>query len=85
MKHHHHLIILQHCDEFRYPMDNDDNEDDDGDDDDVSEIHDYQTFDNRQEIVEEILTNTIYSLTSMDEEVEHSVQMFVFQCRNTKI
>jgi hypothetical protein len=34
-------------------MDNDDNVDDDGDDDD-DEIHDYQMFDNHQEIVEEI-------------------------------
>ncbi len=40
-------------------MDNDDNVDDDeGDDDD--EIHDYQMFDSRQEIVEEISVNTIY-------------------------
>jgi hypothetical protein len=34
-------------------MDNDDNVDDDDDDED-DEIHDYQMFDNHQEIVEEI-------------------------------
>lgn len=66
-----------------YPMDNDDNvDDDDGDDD---EIHDYQNFDNHQEIVEEILMNTIYWLMSMDVVIEHFVQMYVFRYRNTKI
>lgn len=64
-------------------MDNDDNvDDDDGDDD---EIHDYQNFDNHQEIVEEILMNTIYWLMSMDVVIEHFVQMYVFRYRNTKI
>jgi hypothetical protein len=38
-------------------MDSDDNVDDDDDD---YEIHEYQMFDNHQEIVEEKQVNTIY-------------------------
>jgi hypothetical protein len=64
-------------------MDNDDNvDDDDGDDD---EIHDYQMFDNHQEIVEEIQVNTIYLLMLMDEVIEHFVQKYVFQYQNKMI
>ena len=88
MRRHHRWIIRRCCDAFRCPMGNDDSEDDgggDGGDDDANEIRDCRTFDSRREIVEETLTNTIYSPMSTDEVTEHSARTCVSPRRNTTI
>ena len=80
-----HLNYLWAYSQINNVDDGGDDGDDDDDDDNDDEIHDYQTFDNHQETVEERQANTIYWLMWMGEVIEHYDQMYVFQYQNMMI